>query len=575
MEGLVPEAGNLENFIKQFEVFARAPGGVDELRVLILQIAVMGKLVENSNDNSERLLNSLKEKKDQLIRSKAVKQLKKLGEVTENEKRFSIPSNWLWTRATDIFDIRDGTHDSPKHLESGYPLVTSKNISSGQLDLTNVKYISEEDHKKISERSKVDKKDILFAMIGSIGNPVIINVTPDFSVKNVGLFKYYDLNKSVPEFLLLYLKLASVWMKEEASGAVQSFVSLGKLRSLPVPLPPLEEQKRIVAKVDELMSLCATLEAQQQQQAQTVLRANTAAINALLNPAPQSGQNSPKTTEKETNTTSENSFENNWQRIAQHFSTLYGCTLPMAKGQGRKKKHLVGLENVKALRQVIAELALKGMLTKRGEGEKISLTKIRDSYSSWATSKKHPLLPSIKLSDNNLPKLWIQTQLGNIIAIKSGDGLTKSQMEVGKVPVYGGNGVTGYHSSGNVKNKTIVIGRVGYYCGSVHLTEKLSWITDNAFLTSYPEREINRDFLVLLLKNSNLQQNEHSTAQPVISGKKVYPIMVSLPPLEEQKRIVTKVDQLTTLCDQLEQQLTQSYSDAEKLMQATVKTLVA
>jgi type I restriction enzyme S subunit len=122
--------------------------------------------------------------------------------------------------------------------------------------------ISEKDHRQISERSRVDRGDILFAMIGSIGNPVIVDTDREFSIKNVALFKYYTAADSEPRFLLLYLKLVAEEMKAKAAGGVQSFVSLGFLRNYVFPLPPLAEQRRIVAKVDELMALVDALETQ-------------------------------------------------------------------------------------------------------------------------------------------------------------------------------------------------------------------------------------------------------------------------------------------------------------------------
>ena len=103
---------------------------------------------------------------------------------------------------------------------------------------------------------------------------------------------------------------------------------------------------------------------------------------------------------------------------------------------------------------------------------------------------------------------------------------------------------------------TIVIGRVGYYCGSIHVTPPKAWVTDNAFITHFCQDAINLRFLVLLLNGTNLKKDEHATAQPVISGSKIYPIIVGLPPFAEQHRIVAKVDELMTLCDQLEMSLT-------------------
>lgn len=161
-----------------------------------------------------------------------------------------------------MFDVRDGTHDTPKYTDEGYPLITSKNISSGALSFDTAKFITEEDHRQICERSRVDRGDILFAMIGSIGNPVIVDTDREFSIKNVALFKYFEMADAEPRFLLYYLTLAAESMKAKAAGGVQSFVSLGFLRNYPFPLPPLAEQRRIVAKIDQLMALVDQLETQ-------------------------------------------------------------------------------------------------------------------------------------------------------------------------------------------------------------------------------------------------------------------------------------------------------------------------
>ena len=114
----------------------------------------------------------------------------------------------------------------------------------------------------------------------------------------------------------------------------------------------------------------------------------------------------------------------------------------------------------------------------------------------------------------------------------------------GKIPVYGGNGITGYHNKANIHEETIVIGRVGFYCGCVHLTEQTAWVTDNAFIVTYPEKNILREFLILILTIVNQNKSDNGTAQPVISGKKIYPVLVPLPPLNEQHRIIQKLSKI-------------------------------
>jgi type I restriction enzyme S subunit len=234
-----------------------------DLRKTILTLAVQGKLVpqDPNEEPAKELLARIERFKNELIKQRVIKRVSLAPNADENDFE-ALPPGWQWTRLGIAFDVRDGTHDTPKYTATGFPLITSKNLYSGKLLFENVKLISEKDHRQICERSRVDKGDILFAMIGSIGNPVIVDTYQEFSIKNVALFKYYSAADSEPFFLLLYLNYASEEMKAKAAGAVQSFVSLGFLRNYFFPLPPLAEQRRIVAKVDELLALVDELENQ-------------------------------------------------------------------------------------------------------------------------------------------------------------------------------------------------------------------------------------------------------------------------------------------------------------------------
>lgn len=163
----------------------------------------------------------------------------------------SLPQGWVWQKARDCMDVRDGTHDSPKYISSGYPLVTSKNLVNGQIDFSTCSFISKEDFDAISKRSAVDDGDILYAMIGTIGNPVIVQKQSDFAIKNVALFKFN--NKNVfNRYVFHYLNSepAINQFKSNSRGGTQKFVSLTNIRDLKIPLPPLAEQQKIAAILD-------------------------------------------------------------------------------------------------------------------------------------------------------------------------------------------------------------------------------------------------------------------------------------------------------------------------------------
>lgn len=233
----------------------------EDMKKSILQLAIQGKLVEQRPEEgtADELYEQIVAEKAKLIKEGKIKKEKPLPEITEEEIPFEIPSSWKWVRFSEVMDIRDGTHDSPKYYDFGIPLVTSKNISSGGLDFSNIKYISKEDADKINERSWVDTGDILFAMIGSIGNPVIVEKDREFCVKNVALFKKYDVSPMCIDYVFWFLYREQYVLKKIASGGVQSFIPLKVFRNYLFPLPPLAEQKRIVAKIEELLPYCEQL----------------------------------------------------------------------------------------------------------------------------------------------------------------------------------------------------------------------------------------------------------------------------------------------------------------------------
>ena len=165
---------------------------------------------------------------------------------------------WEQRRLGEVADVRDGTHDSPKYINEGYPLLTSKNVGDGYINYDDVKYVSENDYVQINKRSKVDVNDILMGMIGTIGNLALIREEPDFAIKNVALIKH----TSNFDYQFLFQELQTSAISKELlsgmDGGTQKFVSLKKIRNLSVMLPSENEQKKIgsyLMRFDSLIAL--------------------------------------------------------------------------------------------------------------------------------------------------------------------------------------------------------------------------------------------------------------------------------------------------------------------------------
>ena len=259
IEELLPYIDRYEKAWSKLEDFnKRFPG---DMQKSVLQMAIQGKLVEQRPEEgtAEELYQQIQEEKQRLIKEGKIKKEKPLPEITDDEIPFDIPESWKWARMAEVIDVRDGTHDTPKYVTNGVPLVTSKNLVYGRIDFESTKLISHQDAEMINMRSAVNDNDILFAMIGTIGNPVLVKKDREFAIKNMALFKAINKQLFNMNYLLLFLSKEQHEMKKKASGGVQSFVSLKFLRNYLIPLPPLAEQKRIVEKLEEILPLCEKL----------------------------------------------------------------------------------------------------------------------------------------------------------------------------------------------------------------------------------------------------------------------------------------------------------------------------
>jgi type I restriction enzyme S subunit len=267
------------------------------------------------------------------------------------------------------------------------------------------------------------------------------------------------------KYLLHYLNHFNY--KDFVTGTTRLKLTQASMKKIPVKLPPLPEQHRIVAKIEELFS-----------------------------------------------------------RLDKGIETLKAAQ-----------------QQLKTYRQAVLKYAFEGKLTNKD------------------------------VKEGELPEGWISSTLGDIISIRSGIGLTRAKRtDEGKYFVYGGNGITGKHDEYLFEKEKIIIGRVGVHCGNVHITKPKSWITDNAFIVSFDEESFDLKFLHYLLKVCNLNNYASSTAQPVISQGKIYPIKISFPKNKsEQHHIVSEIEKRLSVADKLEEAIATALQQAEALRQSILK----
>ena len=165
----------------------------------------------------------------------------------------------------------------------------------------------------------------------------------------------------------------------------------------------------------------------------------------------------------------------------------------------------------------------------------------------------------------DLPDGWVWASGEDLFAWSSGDFLPKKKQEKGPYPIYGGNGITGYHSEYLVDHPTLVIGRVGALCGNGYITSDKAWITDNAIYASYVPTKLNLQYVKMAFTQSNLNVNAGGSGQPFVNQTVLNKVAFPLPPLAEQHEIVRQVGAMFKLADATEKQITAATARAEKL----------
>jgi type I restriction enzyme S subunit len=235
-----------KQYVHGFKVMEIKPADIAQIDIPVPSLDEQQRIVERLDAAFENIDKLKANAETQLAEARTLFQ-KSLAKAMKPKE------GWEEKTMSEITEVKDGTHDSPKYVTEGIPFVTQKNITINGFDLINTKKITLEDHKKFYTRSNVEFGDIIIAMIGANrGMSCIVNTREIFSIKNVGLIKKTD-NINM-RFLLYYLHspAANSYVLENSNGGAQEFIGLKGLRNFPIQFPSLAEQQRIVERLDAL-----------------------------------------------------------------------------------------------------------------------------------------------------------------------------------------------------------------------------------------------------------------------------------------------------------------------------------
>lgn len=531
-------------------LLAGAPNGIQKLRELILELAVRGKLVlQDPNDEpASELLKRIAEERTQLATEGKIKK-NLLGHATEDDVPFDLPRSWQWARLGDLSElITSGSRDWAQHYsDEGAIFVRMGNLSrrSYELRLNSIQRVSPPEGGE-GRRTKLEPGDLLLSITGEVG---LLGLIPEefgeaYINQHVCLIRFACSIRS--RFLPEALRSPLAYKQYEApQRGIKNSFRLGDVSEILVPIPPLAEQHRIVAKVDELMTLCDRLEAQQAD----AESAHTQLVQALLDSLTQASDATD--------------FATNWQRLAEHFHTLFS-TEP----------------SIDALKQTLLQLAVMGKLVQQDPNDepasellkRVAEEKVR--LVAEGKLKKQKPLADIEGDEVHfdLPSNWAWTRFGNICAIKgelvrpedfpslrqiAPDCIEKGTGRLTDNRTVKDSGVKG-------PNSRFFAGQIVY--SKIRPSLSKAVLVDFDGLCSadmYPiDAFISPEFLLKeILSEVFLEQvrvAENRIKMPKLNQESLTSFVLPIPPLAEQHRIVAKVDQLMALCDQLKTRLTQA-----------------
>ncbi len=556
---------NAGRLLAHYEKIADAPDAIPRLRRFILDLAVRGKLVEQdpNDEPASELLKRINAKKAWLVKIKRIKN-SKVDPVNEEVKPFNVPTLWQWTRLGAIGDWGAGStppRGNPDLYGGGLTWLKSGELNDNTQLRSSAETVTELAVQKGSFRIN-RPGDVLIAMYGAtIGKLAIL---AEEAVTNQAVCACTPFEGVFNKYLFLFLLSERENFCAASEGGAQPNISKVKIIGKPVPLPPLAEQHRIVAKVDELMALCDRLETERTARETTRDRLTAATLARLneLDPDPAVFRN--------------------------HAAFALDNLIPLTTRPNQ----------IKALRQTILNLAVRGKLVKQNPSDepasellkRIAADRLK-LEKSGALKKSKPL-PEVDTSDApfDLPEGWSWAHFPEVGLFGRG----KSKHRPRNDPILYTDGKYPFVQTGDVARSGGLIETYSNLYNDLGLSQSSMWpagtlcitiaanIADSGILSfdaCFPDSVVGLiahdsfegaryfEFFVRTAK-ANLQEFAPSTAQKNINLGILVQLLIPLPPLSEQHRIVAKVDELMALCNQLETSLAAGDDTRRRMLDA-------
>ncbi|WP_406826859.1 restriction endonuclease subunit S [Pedobacter sp. KACC 23697] len=553
---------------KHFEIALETPDGVAQLRKLVLKLAMQGKLVEQNlkEQSAHKLIEDINKEKVKLIKLGQIRKQKELKIVENDEVLYQLPSNWKWVRLNDFGTWKSGStpdRSNSTFYNGNIPWVKSGEVKQGLINETSEK-ISELALKKCSlDLNPIGS--VLVAMYGAnIGEVGVLEIEAATNQAVCACQTFSLINNKYLFNLILSLKQNFI---SQGAGAAQPNISREKIINTVVPLPPLEEQKRIVEKIDQLMLLCDKLEAERNRKTELQLQMNSAAISNLIK------------------ANNEISFNNTWKFITSQFDTLYNTK-----------------KNVNDLKSVILELAIRGKLVKqdRNQSAQVESKLIKQEKDSINGGKTNPKLNNNDISINEIPfeipENWVWVRLGNICS-KIGSGSTPR----GGKNVYKDEGIK-FIRSQNVYNFGLVFDNVAFIDSDTHQKMSNTKVISKDLLLNitggsigrcalvpddFGEANVSQHVTIIRLLNridnrfihhyilspyfqDKIMQVQTGANREGLAKKNMELMLVPLPPYEVQKKIANRVNELFKLCEMLEKNIEQTSKKQSQILNAVL-----